>query len=243
MMASSMVSSGSGSQYLNAEIPVRDRSSVLIIPNKRTLLDVSFQYSAAQPQYSTVSPDGNLAPVSLITAIQASKEARQQRLQEVTQTRRVLLGGVYPEGMEPIDIVLGHSMVGRGEGRPFSNDLNKATAGTSSSFIREGDNGAGVNGATPTCGDGICSASEGVQSCASDCCPSGSCGDGQCQAWLGENCESCPEDCRGNLEEEGSATNMFCCGAYVGCGDERCFVDNGVCQVTCMSPHNRPHMR
>jgi hypothetical protein len=104
-----------------------------------------------------VSPDGNLAPVSLITAIQASKEARQQRLQEVTQTRRVLLGGVYPEGMEPIDIVLGHSMVGRGEGRPFSNDLNKATAGTSSSFIREGDNGAGVNGATPTCGDGICS--------------------------------------------------------------------------------------
>ncbi|GAX78727.1 hypothetical protein CEUSTIGMA_g6164.t1, partial [Chlamydomonas eustigma] len=242
MMTSSMLSRGMG-QYLNVDIPVRDRSSVLIIPNKRTLLDISYQYSTAELKYNHVSPDGNLAPVSLIAAIQASRAAREQRL-HITQTRRVLLGGVYPEGSEPIDIVLGSSMLGRGEGRPFPSALTKATTTAETSFIREGESrGAEVEGAL-TCGDGICSGSEGVQNCASDCCPSGSCGDGQCHAWLGENCETCPEDCRGNLEEEeGSSADLYCCGAYVGCGDERCFADNAVCQVTCMSPHDRPHMR
>ena len=79
---------------------------------------------------------------------------------------------------------------------------------------------------------------EDIGICAKDCCPSGKCGDGMCQAWLGENCETCLHDCRGDLD----GADKFCCGAYVGCGDERCFAHQSVCQVSCSSPKDRPHM-
>eukprot|EP00798_Chlamydomonas_sp_ICE-L_P022008 gene22008-29067_t len=71
------------------------------------------------------------------------------------------------------------------------------------------------------CGNKICEGGEDGASCAMDCCPKAVCGDGICQAYAGEECESCPEDCAGDLDGEHGAP--FCCGAYLGCEhDERC---------------------
>ncbi|PNH05112.1 hypothetical protein TSOC_008656 [Tetrabaena socialis] len=52
--------------------------------------------------------------------------------------------------------------------------------------------------AQPFCGDGVCTrGAESVASCAVDCCDraGATCGDGRCDAWAGESCASCPEDC------------------------------------------------
>eukprot|EP00798_Chlamydomonas_sp_ICE-L_P001878 gene1878-33295_t len=71
------------------------------------------------------------------------------------------------------------------------------------------------------CGNKVCEGGEDGENCAMDCCPKTTCGDGVCQAYAGEECESCPEDCAGDLDGEHGAP--FCCGAYVGCNhDERC---------------------
>eukprot|EP00798_Chlamydomonas_sp_ICE-L_P014165 gene14165-20133_t len=71
------------------------------------------------------------------------------------------------------------------------------------------------------CGNKICEFDENGEACAVDCCPHVTCGDGVCQAYAGEECESCPQDCAGDLEGKSGAP--FCCGAYVGCDhDERC---------------------
>lgn len=61
------------------------------------------------------------------------------------------------------------------------------------------------------CGDGVCTGSEGAKSCDADCalcysacgsgpggnCPGvcGTCGDGVCYTWFGEDAETCPTDC------------------------------------------------
>ncbi|MCD6496989.1 MAG: hypothetical protein J7M25_01630 [Deltaproteobacteria bacterium] len=49
---------------------------------------------------------------------------------------------------------------------------------------------------TGTCGDGYCDETEDCSTCASDCgtCPS-TCGNGDCEAMMGESCASCPQDC------------------------------------------------
>jgi hypothetical protein len=49
-----------------------------------------------------------------------------------------------------------------------------------------------------TCGDGTCDASigESCASCSQDCGPCSFCGDASCDASTGESCESCPQDCR-----------------------------------------------
>ncbi len=42
--------------------------------------------------------------------------------------------------------------------------------------------------------------SEREDTCAVDCCPKPACGDGVCQAYGGENCLTCPQDCAGSHE-------------------------------------------
>ncbi|GAX78725.1 hypothetical protein CEUSTIGMA_g6163.t1 [Chlamydomonas eustigma] len=203
-------------------------SVTIAIPERRALLQAASGYYM-QPRMSFISPDGGLAPQEVMAQVQGFAS------QEHTP-RRVLLGGVCPEGDSSIDIVV-KPEVHRGAGVPFPNSRSHRRLMEMGVLPKKTIEQQSV------CGDGVCNGNEDVLSCGRDCCPSGSCGDGKCHAWLGENCETCPEDCHGNLEEEGSSADLYCCGAYVGCGDERCFADNAVCQMTCMSPPDRPHAR
>jgi hypothetical protein len=40
-------------------------------------------------------------------------------------------------------------------------------------------------------------------SCPADCCPEPKCGDGFCDAFAGEDCASCPKDCKGRCVTSG----------------------------------------
>ncbi|KAG1669153.1 hypothetical protein FOA52_002665 [Chlamydomonas sp. UWO 241] len=59
------------------------------------------------------------------------------------------------------------------------------------------------------------------------------CGDGFCDAWGGENCRSCPQDCKYGL----LGPKPYCCGdSSTGCGDDRCNrrgLGQGVAPVVC----------
>ncbi len=67
----------------------------------------------------------------------------------------------------------------------------------------------------PTCDDdGICEVGEDCNSCANDCISGStsgaSCGNGICEAGNGEDCVSCAADCRG--VQNGKPSNRYCCG-------------------------------
>lgn len=65
------------------------------------------------------------------------------------------------------------------------------------------------------------------------------CGDGVCNAGDGEDCLSCPDDCRG--KQKGKASTQYCCGAgggvgAVGCADPRCSADGLACSDGSTTP-------
>jgi choice-of-anchor B domain-containing protein len=70
------------------------------------------------------------------------------------------------------------------------------------------------------CVDMVCSGKgvEDATTCQNDCTTTGCCGDGVCNA--GEDCESCPQDCRGKVKNNG--TYKFCCGGKTSCSQSRC---------------------
>ncbi|MDX1382867.1 MAG: hypothetical protein R3190_04430 [Thermoanaerobaculia bacterium] len=76
--------------------------------------------------------------------------------------------------------------------------------------------------------DGVCETDESCTTCANDCFsePAAFCGDGTCNADLGEDCVSCAADCRG--KQNGNPSGRYCCGDGdgqnpVACGDDfRC---------------------
>jgi hypothetical protein len=76
------------------------------------------------------------------------------------------------------------------------------------------------------CGDGDCTLGELCDTCSVDCLSAGpECGNGVCETGGGEDCLSCPADCRG--QTTGSPRSRFCCGdgdgpKPVGCGDSLC---------------------
>jgi len=79
--------------------------------------------------------------------------------------------------------------------------------------------------ACPTCGDGTCDLGETCIGCPADCIfeSAQACGNGLCEMADGENCETCPTDCRSNLG--GNPSTRFCCGGGeygVDCTDDRC---------------------
>jgi probable HAF family extracellular repeat protein len=86
----------------------------------------------------------------------------------------------------------------------------------------------------PTCNfDFTCDLGENCNSCPDDCVShdgAQSCGDGICQPGNGEDCLSCAADCCG--QQKGNPRNRFCCGADVGCTDTRCNADTWVCDDT-----------
>jgi hypothetical protein len=93
--------------------------------------------------------------------------------------------------------------------------------------------------------DGNCGQGENCFSCAD--CKGGtpSCGNGVCEPRYGEDCRSCPSDCRG--QHGGRLSKRYCCGdgdggGLVGCEDPRCneggfqcgdpyCCGNGICEV------------
>ena len=85
--------------------------------------------------------------------------------------------------------------------------------------------------------DGSCELGENCNSCPDDCISndgSQACGDGICQPGNGEDCLSCPSDCRG--KQNGKPSNRFCCGADVDCTDARCNADTWICDDTQPAP-------
>ena len=93
-------------------------------------------------------------------------------------------------------------------------------------------NNQGQCGAPDACGNGWCQNWQGetCETCPQDCGECPKCGDGQCQADGGENCQSCPEDC-------GPCNGGSCCEAHqsVGCDDPEitqcvCAMDPYCCQ-------------
>jgi hypothetical protein len=84
------------------------------------------------------------------------------------------------------------------------------------------------------CNDnGICEPGEDCDTCPSDCfieieeVAAGVCGNGVCEPVSGESCLSCPDDCAG--KQKGRPDKQFCCGADVGCDDERCTREGFYC--------------
>ncbi len=58
------------------------------------------------------------------------------------------------------------------------------------------------------------------------------CGNNRCEIFAGENCESCPSDCNGELH--GNKDLRYCCGEGgidypVDCSDPRCFASGNTC--------------
>jgi hypothetical protein len=87
------------------------------------------------------------------------------------------------------------------------------------------DCGAGPTPATglfnvnPPCGDGTCAANETLASCPQDC----HCGNGICDAALGEVSINCPQDCHcGDGVCDHTETNISC--------SSDCYCGNGVCE-------------
>jgi hypothetical protein len=87
----------------------------------------------------------------------------------------------------------------------------------------------------PVCdGDGICETEENCNDCSSDCFsdPGSACGNGTCDTAVGEDCVSCPTDCRG--VQNGKPRNRFCCGDGDGanplsCADASCSAGSWAC--------------
>ena len=90
----------------------------------------------------------------------------------------------------------------------------------------------------PACGDGVCKGTESCFTCPADC--GNCCGNGKCDAALGESCASCPSDCGkcpptcGNGKCDPGETCATCakdCGAC--CGDGKCEAVLGETCTTC----------
>mmetsp|Transcript_11015 Transcript_11015/g.23763 ORF Transcript_11015/g.23763 Transcript_11015/m.23763 type:complete len:852 (+) Transcript_11015:286-2841(+) len=207
---------------------VRPASSrTLSVPEQEELARQQQEQAVLQKQWDAqrklleapiVSPDGSIAP------------------HEFSRHHRRLIGEGHLSGEHPEDITVTERLHGPKEFLP--NTFSRRTLAA----IEEGHFGQLDHPARPAfkpivCGDNHCDDNEDIHNCAQDCCPSGKCGDGQCQGWLGENCETCPGDCAGDLEGE----DGFCCGAFVGCKDPRCFGNGSVCQMSCTSPRDKPH--
>lgn len=76
-------------------------------------------------------------------------------------------------------------------------------------------------------GDGLCEVEEDCNGCSGDCVSGSgaSCGNGFCEAGSGEDCLSCPQDCRGR--QSGKPSGRYCCGDGAGanplsCNDSLC---------------------
>jgi len=96
----------------------------------------------------------------------------------------------------------------------------------------------------PVCGDGICNGIEICDTCPEDCISGGGdggiCSNGVCEPNVGEDCLSCPQDCRG--KQVGIAKRQYCCGdgggaIPVGCEDPRCSEDGWLCSETHSDPY------
>jgi hypothetical protein len=92
----------------------------------------------------------------------------------------------------------------------------------------------------PCNSNGVCDPSETCLNCAADCAsdgpPVGFCGDGVCEAGLGEDCTNC-SDCAG--VQNGPGSGRYCCGNGggsnpVGCGDSRCSTGGFQCGSTAL---------
>lgn len=97
-------------------------------------------------------------------------------------------------------------------------------------------------GGCPVCdGDGLCEADEDCTGCPGDCVTGNGavCGNGVCEAGNGENCLTCPSDCRGT--QNGKPSGRFCCGDGgganpVGCTDARCISSGFQCTTVPGAP-------
>ena len=124
-------------------------------------------------QYATISADGAIAPQTMIAQLM-----EMQSDDSGSGHARVLLGGVYPEGEDSTDIIVTENTHGSPD--PLPNQVSRrrlAQAGY--------DVGPLSEPGEIVCGDGVCGDDEDVNMCSQDCCPSGQCGDGKCQGWLG----------------------------------------------------------
>jgi hypothetical protein len=83
------------------------------------------------------------------------------------------------------------------------------------------------------CNDGVCDGDEDACNCPGDCqTVAGLCGNGVCDAYAGEDCRSCPVDCRGR--QTGPLNKQFCCGDDDGakpapCASSACNARGWVC--------------
>ena len=81
--------------------------------------------------------------------------------------------------------------------------------------------------------DKFCTGGEDCKTCSADCkTRQVTCGDGICVE--GENCINCPSDCNGNISQNVTSSEKFCCGFaddYLpnGCSDSRCKTDKLQC--------------
>lgn len=82
--------------------------------------------------------------------------------------------------------------------------------------------------------DDVCDATEDMCTCPGDCMTVDAlCGNGICDAYAGEDCLSCPEDCRSRLT--GPESKQFCCGAKkplnnIGCSSAACNTRGWICE-------------
>lgn len=86
--------------------------------------------------------------------------------------------------------------------------------------------------------DNTCDLGENCNSCPDDCVGfdgAQECGDGICQPGIDEDCLSCASDCRG--KQKGKPSGQFCCGADVDCTDVRCNEDGSVCDDAEPAPY------
>lgn len=91
--------------------------------------------------------------------------------------------------------------------------------------------------ASTSCGDGTCAGSETVALCPADCSTVSvtNCGNGSCEAGLGETTVTCPGDCAattcGNSICDSTETNLTCPADCTGGGGAMCN-NNGICDTS-----------
>lgn len=88
-------------------------------------------------------------------------------------------------------------------------------------------------------------ATESIKICPMDCCPKNStrCGDRVCDAWAGENCHTCPQDCASEKSSVYVGLDPFCCGLDApACSDKRCVRLGFKCNSYC-APANTGRRR